>query len=64
MIRGDVAFAALYEAGRSDLALAVAWFDEDETGGYLQPFDEEDLTPDDLAVIERAEAIARSAPPS
>lgn len=54
----DIACGALLEVGRADLALNIAWYDE-EPHGYIQPFD--DLSLADMALIERAESLALEA---
>lgn len=54
----DVAYAALVEVGRPDLANGIAWFDEDWPGGYLE-VNEVILGEADWALITRAETIAR-----
>ena len=57
MSPADVAHACLVEVGRKDLADEVWWFDED--GGYLE-YDSEILSPEDWAVMDRAENLARA----
>lgn len=54
----DAMGAALAEIGRSDLTSMFLVFDEDEP--YAEPFDD-DLDPDDLALILKAEQVARKA---
>lgn len=62
----DVAYAALVEAGRPDLAQLVVWYDDEDdsawpgaTGGYLEV---NDLVLDeaDWALVDKAEVIARA----
>jgi hypothetical protein len=53
----EVACAALFEAGRADLAELVIGF-EDEGGFYLEVMDEL-AGGGDWAVVDRAEALAR-----
>lgn len=53
----EIAFAALCEVGRRDLALNILWFDED--GGYIE-YDDDILDEADWALIDRAETIARA----
>lgn len=57
----DVAHAALLEAGRPDLADGIIWYcdDSEEGGGYIE-FNDEILSESDWAIIDRAEALARS----
>jgi hypothetical protein len=50
-----VAYAALVEAGRPDLAMSIAWFDEGEAG-YLELLDEP--ADGDAALVEVAQALA------
>lgn len=55
----DVSYGALLEVGRADLALLVQWFIDDDGSFYIEPMEE--LTSDDLALMERAERLALSA---
>jgi len=54
----DVAYAALVDAGRPDLATSIVWVDDDGVG-YLEAFDE--LSPSDNALVDRAEQLAHAA---
>ena len=54
----DVAFGALMEVGRRDLAMLIAWF-EDEQGGYLEA-DGEILSHHEWDLIDKAENLARA----
>ena len=54
----DVAFGALVEVGRRDLAHLIAWF-EDELGGYLEA-DGHVLSHHEWDLIDKAEDIARA----
>lgn len=60
----DRVHAALSEVGRSDLGQLVVVFEDDdgrpyvETGMISTEEGDEDCTPDELALIERAERIA------
>jgi hypothetical protein len=56
----EIAHAALCDAGRPDLAEIAAWFTNPDGSLYIEPLDE--LEPEDLALIERAEQIALAAP--
>ena len=55
----DIAYAALVEAGRPDLALLIVWYDDDDCGGYLEVNDLI-LTEDDWDLVDKAEVIARA----
>lgn len=52
----DIAYAALLEARRPDLAAEIAWYDDD--GGYIEVNDLI-LSEADWQIIDRAEMIAR-----
>ena len=52
----DVAYAALCDAGRPDLALLIVWMD-DEPGGYIELLDE--VSDADGVLVMRAEQLAR-----
>lgn len=52
----DVAFGALLEAGRPDLAELVHVFTNDDGTFYIEPLDEV-ADPADVALIERAEFL-------
>lgn len=54
----DVAFGALVEVGRRDLAMLIAWF-EDEEGGYLEA-DGHVLSRHEWDLIDKAEDLARA----
>jgi hypothetical protein len=58
-LAAEVSYGALVEVGRLDLANLVQWFENDDGSLYLEPMDE--LSPDDLALMLRAEALALSA---
>lgn len=53
----DIAYAALVEVGRRDLANLILWFDDD--GGYIEVNDEI-LSDAEWALIDKAEVIARA----
>ncbi len=56
----DVAYAALVEAGRPDLAQLIVWYDDEvDAGGYLEVNDLI-LSEDDWALVDKAEVIARA----
>lgn len=57
----DRTFAALVEVGRRDLALLVHVFEDDDGTPYVEAIDPDDLDDpeQDLALIARAEQIAR-----
>ena len=52
----NIAYAALREVGRDDLADLVCFFIDVDGSVYLEPLDE--VTCADLALIERAERLA------
>ncbi len=54
----DVAFGALVEVGRRDLAMLIAWF-EDEEGGYLEA-NGHVLSHHEWSLIDKAEDLARA----
>ena len=54
----DVAYAALVDAGRPDLAQLIVWYD-DVDGGYLEVNDLV-LNEADWALVDKAEVIARA----
>lgn len=56
----NVAYWALIEAGRPDLAEIIVWFDEDDgNGGYLEVTDHI-LDEHDWNLVDKAETIARA----
>ena len=54
----EVAFAALMEVGRRDLALLIQWFDDDGDG-YIEVNDDI-LSEADWALVDKAETLARA----
>lgn len=54
----EAAYGALVEVGRRDLALGFLTFADDDGTPYLEPLDPDELTDDDLKVLERAERLA------
>lgn len=55
----EVAYAALQEIGRADLAQGLLWY-EDDDGPYAE-FDDQILDKADWALIDRAETLGRAA---
>jgi hypothetical protein len=56
-VAAEVAFSALREVGRDDLATEMLWF-QDEAGPYVE-VDALMLGAADWALVDRAEALAR-----
>lgn len=55
-VAAQVAYAALCEVGRRDLADLVLFFTDDDGSLYIEPM--EDLNEADLALMSRAERLA------
>jgi len=53
----EIVYACLTEAGRADLGQMCLTFANDDGSPYLE-FDEDEFTPSEVAMLERAEELA------